>query len=190
MNIVRQSMQGLFIALIAVALLWLTWLTSQAEDLFAAPESEHRICEYPIGWKPYTLQPEDDLASLTEATGYPLEEILASNCLPVDANLPVGDRIYLPIAILELINPACGPPEGWGYYLTSDSDSLQVIAEEFGVPVEQLRVANCFMEDSDFEAGMRIYAPASALVTATLAPSATLSTTLENGSAATATVEP
>lgn len=190
MTLLRQSITGLAIALISVALLWLTWLTGLSENLFAASDRNHADCEYPAGWAVYSLQTEDDLAQWAAQAGYSLEEIMASNCLPADANLPVGDRLYLPIEILEFIDPSCGPPDGWGYYLTHEGDGFNALADSFGIQVDQLRLANCFLNDSDFEPGMRIYAPASALVTPTLSPSATPSITVDSGTEASPTVEP
>jgi LysM repeat protein len=57
------------------------------------------------------------------------------------------------------LDPACGPPQGWGYYTTEAGDSLPSLAEEFEIDLEALLRANCFLDPSDFEPGLRIYAP-------------------------------
>jgi hypothetical protein len=159
MNLLRQSIAGLSIAVLAVVLLWAVWLTGQAENQFARTGGVATDCTLPTGWGRVDVHPEDDVANPIEAAGYTLEEILVANCLPPDGNLPADDVVYLPADVIALLDPDCGPPQGWGYYTTQAGDSLSTLAEQFEVDIDDLLHANCFIDETDFEPGVRIYAP-------------------------------
>lgn len=161
MSLVRQSITGLSIALLAVVILWAVWLTGQAEHPFARMSLLSADCTVPAGWISHRFHSEDDVAAPVESAGYTVEEILAGNCLSPDGNLPLEEVIYLPSDVIGFLDPSCGPPQGWGYFTTEAGDSLSSLADEFDVELEDLLVANCFTDISDFEPGLRIYAPIS-----------------------------
>ena len=73
--------------------------------------------------------------------------------------------------------PVCEPPNGWVQRAVGPDDTMQSLADTFGLPVEQLAKANCLLPSSQLMGGMILSVPAptqtptsSATPTASLAP--------------------
>lgn len=125
----------------------------------------HRI---PAGWIIYTVQPGDDLLSLSIQSGATIHEIRQANCLQQAEPLP-GMALYLPPQ--PPTRPPCGPPPHWVRYTVQRGDNLFRLALNRGTTIYAIMTANC-LSSQKLIAGRQIYLPP-LLVTPTWTATAT-----------------
>ena len=124
-------------------------------------------CAFPEGWVARTVQADDSLESLAQASGLSVDALMQANCLLTTRLLP-GAIVYLPPAtepppadtpVPSKTPVPCGPPPGWVPYRVRPGDTLYSLALATGSTVRQLQIANCLGSSSNIQAGQVIYLP-------------------------------
>jgi len=116
-------------------------------------------CPQPPGWHPYTIQPGDTLDGLSRLYKKTSAEISKANCLGLTDLLP-GNVVYLPpVPAVPTRTPApCRIPTTWVIYIVQKGDSLYRLGLAYGIPYQDILVANC-MTSPDLIAGKPLYVP-------------------------------
>lgn len=122
-------------------------------EVTEAPE----ICDYPIGWLPYTIKRSDTLNRLSAATGLSPQQLADANCL-MQSQLTPDSILYLPPASPTSPPVTCGPPRNWVTYYVLQGDTLFDIAQRVNSNVSQLKSANC-LKSNDIRTGQILYVP-------------------------------
>ncbi len=98
-------------------------------------------CPPPAGWIAITIQPGDDLVTLSLRHQSTPDELSQKNCL-FSTNLPTGSILYVPPLPTQTV-VACGRPPGWIAYTVRPGNTLYSLSHAYGVTVAQLQFANC-----------------------------------------------
>jgi LysM repeat protein len=131
------------------------------------PTSTATPCGPPANWVAYVVQANDTLFSLAAQTGTSVARVKRANCLVGDT-ISIGQRLYLP-SIPPTATPTatptttptatpCGPPPNWVAYVVQANDTLFSLATKTGTSVEQVKQANCLVDDTLF-IGQSLYLP-------------------------------
>ncbi len=163
MQLLKNLIVGLTIAIFAIAVLLGTWLTVFAEvevsSFFDRQKASDPImgCAPPDGWSVYRVHNGDTLTNLAERFRIERTTLMSINC--IESDITPGDTIYLPVLEATDPSPSCGPPPTWILYPLEEGDSLNKLAERFGVDESKLWHANCMDIHTGLPPGMSIYVP-------------------------------
>ncbi len=103
----------------------------------------------------YVFKDGDTLASIAAQFGVGLAELLLANGLTEDSEVGAGDILFIPVGGQE--QPGEEPARA--LYVVKDGDTLVSIAEQFGVDLTALLLANGLTEDSEVGAGDILFIP-------------------------------
>jgi len=149
-------------------------------------------CLPPGGWVPVSVQPGEDLVTLSFRYQSTPEDLLLANCL-FSTDLPTGSIIYVPSIPTKTAVP-CGPPAGWVRYTVQSGNTMYSLSQAYGVTISQLQFANCMSANQyGLSTGQSIWVPnvvtrtPRATATATLTPVSIIFPTLTRTSTATQT---
>jgi hypothetical protein len=131
-------------------------LTSTAAVVLGV-SAEPEICDYPIGWFPYTIERSDTLNNLSASVGISPQDLADANCLQ-ESRLTPDSIIFLPPATSTPPPVACGAPRNWLVYSVQQGDTLFDIAQRVNSTVSQLKNANCLNSDN-IRTGQKLYVP-------------------------------
>ena len=163
MQLLKNLVLGLSIAILSAAVLLGTWLTVFAEgEVFSSSESQNPLkpemdCSPPEGWSVYRVHTGDTLTSLADQLQIDRVVLMSMNC--IDSDISPGDTIYLPLLDPLSPTPACGPPPNWVLHPLQEGDSLSNLAARFEVDEALLWHANCMDIHTILQPGMSMYGP-------------------------------
>lgn len=123
-------------------------------------------CPPPAGWIPITVQPNENLASLSKMYQIAIEQLIQANCLTTGEPDP-GVRLYVPPLPTATLIP-CGPPSSWIIYIVKPKDNLYHISTLYQTTVPQLQAANCLGNSTLIITGQKLYVPNVATITPTI----------------------
>ena len=104
-----------------------------------------------VGGTTYTVQPGDSLFTIAQQFGTTVEALIAANDLADPTALDVGQVLVIPSgappqepAVEAPATPTlpAPPPEGENTYVVQSGDVAALIAERFGITIEELAAAN------------------------------------------------
>ena len=107
----------------------------------------------------YTVQTGDNLGSIARAYGITVDDLLAANPSLRDKpdSLAVGQVLAIPAATG---GPAATPtPPPWVTYVVEEGDTLDAIAERFGVTADSIIRANALQDPDAIKPGDRLLIP-------------------------------
>lgn len=104
------------------------------------------VCSAPEGWTTYTVAPGDVLAGIAAEAGTGVEALAAANCLDTLGALHVGQVIYVPV--IQQAAPA--------EHTVVPGETLQDIAQRYGVSVETLAEANAISNPDYIYSGQKL----------------------------------
>lgn len=123
-----------------------------------SPTPTPTICELPVGWFYYTVQPGDTLDQIGAKYRISSAELQQANCLQSTDLLP-GSSIYVPPLLSTQTRVPCGAPYNWIIYIVRPGDTLYRLSLDYGITVAELQRANCMGTSILLQAGRRIYVP-------------------------------
>ncbi len=130
---------------------------TSTQPIIAEVFEEPEVCDYPVGWMPYTIKSSDTLNKLSASTGLSPQQLADENCL-LKSQLTPDSIIYLPPASPTSPPVACGPPRNWVVYYVQRGDTLFGIAQQVNSTVSQLKSANC-LSSNNIRTGQKLFVP-------------------------------
>lgn len=124
------------------------------------PPADTEPPELPAGASQYTVQTGDSLDSIARAHGLTVEELLGANPVLRERpdDLAVGQVLVIPARPGG--EPAPTPtPAPWVYYTVQEGDTLEAIAQQFGVTSDSIASFNALEDPDDLQPGQTLTIP-------------------------------
>ena len=141
-----------------------------ASDANTAPQRGRMNAADVARWTSVNPEAENVLPGLTETVrALEMSETPLASATPTTTSSPTNTFTPSPSATATVCPPL---PEGWVTMVAQEGDTLESLAEVFGIEARQLALGNCFPLSKQLTAGDILFVPPNMAATKTFTPTA------------------